>query len=134
MLCTDARLAINFREVSWGRAIWELWDPYLGDAGGSLKNIDNWRRFFSLPLYNSYFLPPEEIIVRHASPTTKAGIQSFVLSASGVAAQPEDEKAKITERVGDIIDKGEGLVWIDKEKGVFEQPFAAPVVIMHRKA
>lgn len=73
-------------------------------------------------------------MIRYAYPTTREGITAYVLSASGVAAQPADEKAKIAKQVEGVIDKGEGLVWIDKEKGVFEQPLATSVVIMRRKA
>lgn len=33
----------------------------------------------------------------------------------------------------EVLDRGEGLVWVDKEKGEFEQAFETSVVIMKRK-
>lgn len=95
--------------------------------------MDAWRNIFSLPTYISNFEPPTEEIVRTKAIATREGISAYLLSASHIAVLPADEKAKITTQVAEVLDRGEGLVWVDKEKGEFEQAFETSVVIMKRK-
>lgn len=95
--------------------------------------MNDWRRIFTLPAYTSNFEPPTDEIVLKTLTGTRESVTAYFLSASGIAMQPQEEKAKITAQIAAVLEKGEGLVWLDKEKGQFEYPFATNVVVMKRK-
>lgn len=95
--------------------------------------MDAWRNIFSLPTYISNFEPPTEESIRTTATATRGSITAHLLSASYIAVLPPDEKAKITAKVAEMLDRGEGMVWQDKVKGEFEQRFETNVIIMKRK-
>ena len=98
-----------------------------------IEKMNAWRQIFSLPGYQAHFLPPEEENTLMTLTGTRARVTAYMLSASGIAGQPKDVQEKIIAQIDEVLDRGEGLVWIDKEKGEFEQSFGINVVVMRRK-
>lgn len=64
---------------------------------------------------------------------TRDRVTAYMLSGSGMAVQPEGVKEKVAAQIDEVLDRGDGLVWLDKEKGEFEQPFITLVVVIRRK-
>ncbi len=54
-------------------------------------------------------------------------------SKSYIAVLPADEKQSVIADVGAIVDKGDSLVYTDKEKGEFEYPYKTTVIVMRKK-
>ena len=50
-----------------------------------------------------------------------------------ISILPEDEKAALVGELEAIGDRGEGMVWIDKERGVFEYPYETDLFAWRRK-
>lgn len=121
------------REVPWIAQSIAVAAPYLHGGANSIEKMNAWRQIFSLPGYQAHFLPPEEENTFMTLTGTRARVTAYMLSASGIAVQPKDVQEKIIAQIGEVLDRGEGLVWIDKEKGEFEQPFGTNVVVMRRK-
>lgn len=46
---------------------------------------------------------------------------------------PPDEKAKVAESIKDILEQGDGKVWINKEQGTFQDPHTARAMISRKK-
>ncbi|THH05772.1 hypothetical protein EW145_g4551 [Phellinidium pouzarii] len=118
--------------IAWVSQIFEVCRRYLPPTYNE-KTLTEWRRIFDLPLYKDSFTGPEEAIVPSAETNTLEALTLFVFTGSVVALLPDDEKEKIRREIKEIVQRGNGLVWVDKEKGMFEMAFAAQVVVMHRK-
>lgn len=88
----------------------------------------------SIPEHTARFAPPQQNWIRTIQRGTREKVTGYMLSASWIAVQPQEEKAKIVAMVNEIIDRGDGLVWLDKEKGEFEIPFKTETTIMQSKA
>ena len=46
---------------------------------------------------------------------------------------PDEKKDEVRASAKEIIEKGEGKVWIDQNEGVFEYPYQTFVVVLRRK-
>ncbi len=66
-------------------------------------------------------------------PGTKKIVIDRVSSKSFIALLPQTELEEVKRDVGAIVDRGEGLVWTDKEAGVFEYPYKVTVVTFKKK-
>ncbi|KAI5117441.1 hypothetical protein M0805_007011 [Coniferiporia weirii] len=117
-------------KAPWIRQIREQCAP---PTATRVEDRDKWRSMFDLPLYKEKFFEPEDKIVTYSEPGTVERIIQRTFTASVIAVLPDDEKQKIAEKVKAIIARGDGLVWLNKEEGIFEVPFASPVVILRRK-
>lgn len=47
--------------------------------------------------------------------------------------QSEEGKQKAAATVKEIVARGDGMKWIDQEKGVFEYPYKTQVVVVKQK-
>lgn len=121
------------REVPWIAQTLAIAAPYYPSRTEANSARGAWRQIFSLPTYTSNFEPPTDETIRTIATGTRASVTAYLLSASGIAVLPSDDKAKVATKVAEVLEKGEGLVWQDKEKGEFEQPFATHFVIIKRK-
>ena len=92
-----------------------------------------WRATFSTPSYNKFFSPPEEKRWTYALHGSRDIVTNRALSKSYIAVLPPDEKAQVVQDIEKILEKGDDLKWIDKEKGIFEYPYGTLVVICKRK-
>ncbi|KAI0079913.1 S-adenosyl-L-methionine-dependent methyltransferase [Panus rudis PR-1116 ss-1] len=92
-----------------------------------------WRAVFSTESYQRLFEPQEEVTWETPIPGTRQIAIDRACSKSYIAVLPPDEKEKVKKDVGEIIDKGDGMKWIDKDKGIFEYPYKTYVVIWRKK-
>ncbi|KAJ6466928.1 S-adenosyl-L-methionine-dependent methyltransferase [Mycena sanguinolenta] len=91
-----------------------------------------WRQLFTTPAYTKSFAPPEEGGFRYRNPGTIDGLVSAGLSSSRIVVLTDAEKEVFIEDVKAIIQRGEGKVWIDEEKGIFEHPHQVIIVVSRR--
>ncbi|KAJ7254647.1 S-adenosyl-L-methionine-dependent methyltransferase [Mycena haematopus] len=101
-----------------------------GDAPRARSGV--WRQLFNKPSYTESFAPPESASITYSIPDTIDGIVSRGLSSSRVAVLTDAEKAVFIEDVKGIVQQGEGKLWIDEEKGIFEHPHAAYITVSRR--
>ncbi|KAJ7815042.1 S-adenosyl-L-methionine-dependent methyltransferase [Mycena olivaceomarginata] len=91
-----------------------------------------WRQLFKTPSYAKSFGPPEETSIHYTTTDTLEGVISRGLTSSRVVVLSDAEKEVFVEDVKGIVQRGEGLVWIDKEKGTFEHPERTDIIISRR--
>ena len=58
---------------------------------------------------------------------------AFFSTISFIAIQSKDEKKVIEAKVREILERGEGVDWVDKEKATFRTPVRTLVVSMRKK-
>jgi hypothetical protein len=46
---------------------------------------------------------------------------------------PPDEKANVVEDIKVILQRGDGMVWINKEEGTYQYPYKTYVVVSRKK-
>ncbi|KAJ7489413.1 S-adenosyl-L-methionine-dependent methyltransferase [Mycena latifolia] len=91
-----------------------------------------WRELFRTPSYTKFFNAPEEEIFRYDAVGTLDGMISRGLTSSRVASLTEAEKEAFGRDVETIVQRGEGKVWVDKEKGTFVYPHRTDLVVAKR--
>lgn len=91
-----------------------------------------WRQLFNTPSYTKFFSPAEEETFQYTIPGTLEGIVNRGLSSSRVAILTDAEKEIFVKDVEAIVQRGEGKVWIDEEKGTFQYPQRTDIVISKR--
>lgn len=92
-----------------------------------------WRAAFKTSVYPELFEPQEETTWSFPFLGTKEIVVNRACSKSYIAVLPADEKEHVRADVAAIVDRGDGLVWTDKEKGEFEYPYKTTVVIARKK-
>ncbi|KAJ7705360.1 S-adenosyl-L-methionine-dependent methyltransferase [Mycena rosella] len=91
-----------------------------------------WRELFATPSYNNFFHTPEEEVFRYETVGSLDGMVSRGLSSSRIAVLSSAEKEMFVKDVKDIVQRGEGKVWIEQEKGTFVYPHRTELVISKR--
>lgn len=118
------------------RAAWvaQLRDVYEQHENGTPQfRLNLWRATFSTDSYKELFVPPEETVWEYTLEGTRDIVVDRVCSKSYIAVLPPDAKEKVRKEVGAIVDRGDGLKWIDAEKGIFEYPYKTFVVVWKKK-
>ncbi|EPQ58263.1 S-adenosyl-L-methionine-dependent methyltransferase [Gloeophyllum trabeum ATCC 11539] len=105
----------------------------LHEKGTPQFRLGLWRETFSTPNYNALFEPPIEKTWDRALPGTVEIAVERACSKSYIVVLPEDEKKKVAQDVTNIVKNGDDMIWIDKEKGVFEYPYRTYVVLWRKK-
>ena len=103
------------------------------EGGTPQFRLGLWRATFTTPTYAQLFEPQDEQTFAYPLVGTRQLVVDRACSKSYVAVLPPDEKQQVKKDVEAIVDKGDGLVWTDKEKGEFEYPYKTWVVIMRKK-
>ncbi|KAH0826988.1 hypothetical protein J3R83DRAFT_4647 [Lanmaoa asiatica] len=92
-----------------------------------------WRQVFSTETYIKHFMPPEENEWVYHQDTSEKICVDRALSKSYISILPPDEKERVIQDIKAIVAKGDGRVWIDESKGVFEYPYKTLVVLSRKK-
>jgi hypothetical protein len=103
--------------ASWVAQVRDTYEPFEGDT--PQYRLNTWRGVFDVPIYSERFDPHKEFHVTRSIPTTEQGVVDRVLSKSFVTNLGTQEQAQIEAKVREVVKKGDGRVWIDKEKGIF---------------
>ncbi|KAN0076854.1 hypothetical protein V8E55_010709 [Tylopilus felleus] len=92
-----------------------------------------WRQAFSTEAYNNNFkLPEEKEWIYHLEISEEICVDR-ALSKSYTAILPPDEKEKVSQDIKAILAKGDGKIWIDESKGIFQYPYKTLVVLSRKK-
>ncbi|KAH8107106.1 S-adenosyl-L-methionine-dependent methyltransferase [Cristinia sonorae] len=127
--------------------VWNLEDregaPWVAQLRDTYEKFENgtpqfrlglWRATFSTPGFTSNFeSPPSENRWKWNLTATRDLVIDRALSKSYVAILPPDEKEQVKKDIGVIVDRGDGLTWVDKDKGTFEYPYYTMVVAWKKK-
>ena len=115
--------------------MWQLGTVYQSITGKTPLKFKDWpfRKTFEFPSYKEHFQPPEETMVKYTTPGTLDIVVTRFKTWSAIAAQPEDKMEEAALGLKAIVEKGDGLVWIDQAQGTFEVPMACPTIIIRRK-
>ncbi|GBE81906.1 S-adenosyl-L-methionine-dependent methyltransferase [Sparassis crispa] len=92
-----------------------------------------WRAMFATPSYTARFAPPDERTWSYALTGTRALVLDRAQSKSYIAILPPDDKAAVVRDINAVLDRADGLVWLDQKEGVFEYPYKTLVVIARKK-
>ena len=117
--------------AAWVAQLRDVYEVY--EQGSPQFRLGLWRAVFSTPAYPTLFRPADEKVFSWSVPATRDVVADRVCSKSYIAVQSEEEKAKVRRRVGEILERGEGRVWVDEGSGVFEYPYETFVVVMRKK-
>ncbi|KAJ7088585.1 S-adenosyl-L-methionine-dependent methyltransferase [Mycena epipterygia] len=90
------------------------------------------RQVFSTPSYTNFFGQPEEQKFRYETSGSLDGIVSRCLSVSRIATLADTEKDAFVKDIQAIVQRGEGKVWIEQEKGTFLVPMTTDLIIARR--
>lgn len=89
--------------------------------------------FSFTPTYARLFEAPTQTELPFVLPGTVDIVVQRSLSKSPLASQSDGERKKAEEALMGIVRKGDGMVWIDEEKGVFEYPYKTLLVTVKQK-
>ncbi|KAK7052306.1 S-adenosyl-L-methionine-dependent methyltransferase [Favolaschia claudopus] len=101
-----------------------------GDAPHTRSGL--WRQLYKTPAYTQAFTPPEETVLPYIVPNTQEGVIERGLSSSRVAVLSDEQKQEFVRDAEAILKRGEGRVWIEEEKGIFEHPHRAEIIVSSR--
>ncbi|KZV64925.1 S-adenosyl-L-methionine-dependent methyltransferase [Peniophora sp. CONT] len=126
--------------------IWNLedreaagWVAQLRDAyeqhekGAPQFRLGLWRALYDTDGYKENFVAPEEETWAYALEGSLDIVRDRAQSKSYVAVLDKETKAEVVKKIEEIVEKGDGLKWVDKEKGIFEYPYKTLVVIARKK-
>ncbi|KAF8550295.1 S-adenosyl-L-methionine-dependent methyltransferase [Imleria badia] len=103
------------------------------EVGTPQFRLGLWRQAFSTEAYKHNFKPPEEREWVYPLDASEEICINRALSKSYISILPPDEKQSVIEDIKAIVAKGDGKVWIDESKGVFDYPYKTLVVLARKK-
>jgi hypothetical protein len=109
------------------------YDPRMKNATREGHPHEHWRDVFDAPSYPKLFNPPHEETVWLTIQTTVEKILAYMLTVSYFAILPDEEKEIVKQRIRDILEKGESVVWVNKEQGLLESPQRTMAVSFRKK-
>lgn len=115
----------------WVAQLREVYEAY--ENGTPQYRLGLWRQTFRTPSYVGFFRPPTETTFDHSVIGSLPSVIERAFSKSYVAITPEEEKAVIRKKLTEIVERGDGKVWIDEAAGTFEYPYVTTVVVMQKK-
>lgn len=78
-----------------------------------------WKNIFESEVYKTKFHPVEHTVYEQTLVGTTQGVIDRALSKSFITALPEEKQAELSKQITDIVNKGDGKVWIDEVAGTF---------------
>jgi hypothetical protein len=103
------------------------------EAGTPQFRLGLWRAAFETQEYPRLFEPQEEREWPYSIPGTVDIAINRACSKSYIAVLPSPEQAQVKSDVKNIVERGDNMVWMDKENGVFEYPYRTYIVISRKK-
>jgi len=118
-------------KVAWAQQLSEFIMSYREKDSSSVTG--KWREAFETQVYKDHFAPPEEKLFHYSAAATLNSVVEISMSISSMTVLPADEKVKAREKIIEIVERGDGKVWVNEQEGLFEDYYFANVVIIHRK-
>lgn len=103
------------------------------EKGSPQFRLGLWRAAFSTPSYAVNFEPQEENVWDYVLPGTRDIVVERAQSKSYIAVLSPEDKQKVVDDIDAILQRKEGLKWIDESKGIFEYPYQTFLVIAKKK-
>ncbi|OSC99079.1 S-adenosyl-L-methionine-dependent methyltransferase [Trametes coccinea BRFM310] len=103
------------------------------ENGAPQFRLGLWRATFSTPSYQANFEPPEENVWDYVLHGTRDIVVNRACSKSYIAVLGPEDKQKVISDIDDILQRKDGLVWIDEKEGLFEYPYQTFLVIAKKK-
>ncbi|EJU05499.1 S-adenosyl-L-methionine-dependent methyltransferase [Dacryopinax primogenitus] len=114
------------RDTAWVGQLRDAYEPF--ELGTPQFRLGLWRTTFQCEAYKKWFESEKEGDVDHLVPTTREGVVNRVFSKSYMTGVQGHEREEVTKKLEEIVDRGEGKQWVDKEKGVFNWPYRTYVI------
>lgn len=92
-----------------------------------------WRSIYDTTEYESAFTLPTESHYTRALPTTEDLVVDRAFSKSYITALSDAERDTLGNEIREVVRKGDGKRWIDKDQGVFEYDYKTDLVLAQRK-
>jgi hypothetical protein len=80
---------------------------------------------FESETYMKYFYLPKETVWSYTLPGTFEIATNRACSKSYISVLSEAERADVKEDIKAIVEHGQGKVWIDERRNIFEYPYQA---------
>ena len=100
--------------------------------GKSLYQYTKWETVFDMPVYKEHFRSPEKSTVRYSATGTLDLMAQRARTWSPIAVLSDEKRAEFVDEMRQIILTAEDLVWVDEKEGMFQIPYAVPVVVIRR--
>ncbi|KAI0748199.1 S-adenosyl-L-methionine-dependent methyltransferase [Daedaleopsis nitida] len=136
ILKPDGVVALIWNLEDRNRAAWvaQIRDRFEQHEGGSPQfRLGLWRATFSTPSYQANFEPPEENVWDYVLPGNKEIVINRACSKSYIAILPPDQKQSVVDDISAIVDRKDGMTWMDENKGIFEYPYQTFVIMAKKK-
>ncbi|KAF7440539.1 hypothetical protein PC9H_000885 [Pleurotus ostreatus] len=117
--------------ASWVAQLRDRYESY--EQGTPQFRLDLWRQVFDTPSYQKHFKPHEEKKWQYKLTSDLNGVVNRAFSKSYISVLPDEEKAAVKSSILDIVHRGDDLVWVDKEAGIFEYPYRTLVVVASKR-
>ncbi|KAH9901007.1 S-adenosyl-L-methionine-dependent methyltransferase [Cubamyces lactineus] len=103
------------------------------ESGTPQFRLGLWRAAFSTPSYLANFEPQEENVWDYVLHGTRDIVVNRACSKSYIAVLSPEDKQKVIDDIDAILQRKEGLVWIDEAQGLFEYPYQTFLVVARKK-
>jgi len=121
----------NLEDREAARWVEEIRDAYEQFEGGTPQyRLGLWRRTFETDGYKANFKPPMEQSWKRSIEATEESVISRVLTKSYIATLSDEDKEILVAGLQEILQKGEGRVWVGEANGTFEYPYQTDLVIL----
>lgn len=82
-----------------------------------------WKSIYKLATYEKLFHPPTVEKYHRILETNSEKVVNRVLSKSYISILEGEERTEVVEKVREVVKRGNGKVWIDEKKDIFEYPY-----------
>lgn len=103
------------------------------EAGTPQFRLGLWRATFSTPSYQANFEPQEENVWDYVLEGTRDIVVDRACSKSYIAVLSPEDRQKAISDIDAILERKDGLKWIDESEGIFEYPYQTFLVIARKK-
>ena len=103
------------------------------ESGTPQFRLGLWRAAFTVPTYKAKFHPQEENVWDYVLHGTRDIVVDRACSKSYIAVLSPEDRQKVISDIDAILQRKDGLKWIDEDKGIFEYPYQTFLVISKKK-
>ncbi|GAA5867860.1 hypothetical protein JCM3774_005887 [Rhodotorula dairenensis] len=119
------------RDVPWIAQIREKYEQFEQDTPQYRHGY--WRSIYSTDEYAQNFTAPTESHYKRALPTTEDLVVDRVFSKSYITALSDSEREHLGNEIREVVRRGEGKTWIDKDAGSFNYDYKTDLVLARRQ-
>jgi hypothetical protein len=123
---------IDIRDAErWAAQVRDLIEQH--EHGTPQFRLELWRAYFKTPQYEDGFGAPNEKTWSYHLEADEDIVVDRASSKSYISVLPPDEKARVQAGIREIVQRGDDLQWVDKERGLFKYPYKTWVVTSKKK-